>query len=63
MSFNLALISRGEMQACGQWKWLPADYSCSAGLGENISAFHSDTYMSVPTREGICFFFSFMTSF
>lgn len=56
MSFNLALISQGEMKACGQWKRLPADYGCSAGLGENISAFHSDTYMSVPTREG--FFFS-----
>lgn len=55
MSFNLALISQDEMKACGQWKRLPADYGCSAGLGENISAFHSDTYMSVPTRDGFFF--------
>lgn len=33
MSFNFALISQGEMTACGQWKRLPADYGCSAGLG------------------------------
>lgn len=57
MSFNLALISQGEMKACGQWKRLPANYSCSAGLKENISAFHSDTCMSVSTRAVFIYLF------
>lgn len=56
MSFHLAGISQDEMKACGQWKRLPADYGCSAGLRENISTFHSDTYLSVPTSEVFLFF-------